>query len=267
MEKFRKYGTPPFNIVVVHGGPGAPGEAAPVARELANMQGVLEPFQWADTCEGQVEELKQILLENAEVPVTLIGHSWGAMLSFMLSARHPALVRKLILVSSAVFEDKYAEEIEPTRLTRLNEKERIEAFSLLEEMGDPHNRNKNSSLERLVKLLWTKVDSYDLLPFKDEVLEYQYDVNIGVMDGARKLRSSGELLNLGKKIKCPVVAIHGDYDPHPAAGVKEPLSRVVKDFEFILLEKCGHFPWLERQAREQFYKRLKVEIQSKRAFA
>ena len=31
---------------------------------------------------------------------------------------------------------------------------------------------------------------------------------------------------MGRKIKCPVVAIHGDYDPHLAEGVREPLSRV-----------------------------------------
>jgi len=66
---------------------------------------------------------------------------------------------------------------------------------------------------------------------------------------ASQLRSGGELLNLGKKIRCPVVAIHGDYDPHPAAGVQEPLSRVLQDFHFILLKNCGHHPWFERQQK------------------
>lgn len=44
MEKFRSYGTAPFEIVVIHGGPGAPGEMAPVARELSGQFGVLEPL-------------------------------------------------------------------------------------------------------------------------------------------------------------------------------------------------------------------------------
>ncbi len=260
MKKLRKYGAKPFNVAVVHGGPGAPGEAAPLARELASIRGILEPLQAADTCEGQVQELKAVLEENAALPVTLIGHSWGAMLSFMLAARYPALVKKLIMVSSAVFEDKYAEEIETTRLMRLNEEERIEALTLLDRLSDTAGKDKDILLERLVKLLWTKADSYDPLPFEDEVLEVQYNVNMNVMEGAKKLRGSGELLELGKRIKCPVVAIHGDYDPHPAEGVKEPLARVVKDFHFILLEKCGHFPWLERQARGRFYEILRSEI-------
>jgi len=38
------------------------------------------------------------------------------------------------------------------------------------------------------------------------------------------------------------VSIHGDYDPHPAEGVKEPLTRVIKDFRFILLKKLRPSP-------------------------
>ena len=72
MEKLKKYGSKPFNVAVIHGGPGAPGEVAPVARELALIRGVLEPFQAADTCEGQVQELKAVLEENADLPVTII---------------------------------------------------------------------------------------------------------------------------------------------------------------------------------------------------
>ena len=74
------------------------------------------------------------------------------------------------------------------------------------------------------------------------------------------MRISGELLELGKNITCPVVAIHGDYDPHPAEGIKDPLSRVLHDFRFLLLENCGHQPWMERGARDKFYGILKKEV-------
>jgi pimeloyl-ACP methyl ester carboxylesterase len=56
------------------------------------------------------------------------------------------------------------------------------------------------------------------------------------------------------------VAIHGDYDPHPAEGVREPLSKVLKDFRFILLEHCGHLPWIEREAREGFFELVRGEL-------
>ena len=105
-----------------------------------------------------------------------------------------------------------------------------------------------------------RADSYDPLTHQSEVLEYRYDINQSVWQQASELRRSGKLLRFGKKIKCPVVAIHGDYDPHPAEGVREPLSRLLKDFRFILLEKCGHEPWIEKFAKERFYEVLKGEI-------
>lgn len=259
MDNLRKYGKSPFTVAVIHGGPGAPGEVAPVARELSAISGVLEPLQTADTCEGQVQELKTVLEENAAPPVTLIGHSWGAMLSFILTARYPALVKKLVMVSSGVFQDNYAAQIDATRLSRLSEAERIEEIALVETLNNPAAKDKDRLMARWGELM-AKADDYDPLSHDMEVLEVQYDINMRVWEGAKKLRSSGKLLELGKRIKCPVLAIHGDYDSHPVAGIREPLSRVLKDFRFILLEKCGHYPWLERSARDRFYDILRSEI-------
>ena len=65
---------------------------------------------------------------------------------------------------------------------------------------------------------------------------------------------------LAKEIQCPVVAIHGDHDPHLAEGVEGPLVANVKDSHFILLNNCGHLPWIERQAKDQFYSILRAEL-------
>jgi len=42
MENIRKYGIGPFSVAVIHGGPGASGEMAPVAKELALVCGILK---------------------------------------------------------------------------------------------------------------------------------------------------------------------------------------------------------------------------------
>ncbi len=144
------------------------------------------------------------------------------------------------------------------RLSRLSEEERAEALSLMEILNDPTIRSKNTPMSRLGKLI-SKADSYDPLPHDSEILECQYDIYQSVWERAEELRSSGKLLELGKRIHCPVVAIHGDYDPHLSEGIKAPLSRVLKDFRLILLEKCGHCPWIEQSARDRFYNILKKE--------
>jgi len=102
VNNLRKYGYKPFRVAVIHGGPGAPGSMAPVARELATRWGVLEPLQTAASLEGQVQELRTVLIENGELPVTIIGSSWGAMLGFIFTARYPEFVKKLVLIGSGV---------------------------------------------------------------------------------------------------------------------------------------------------------------------
>ena len=249
----------PFEIAVIHGGPGAAGEMAPVAQELAFNRGILEPLQTATSLEGQIEELKTILEENAEVPLTLLGFSWGAWLSFILAARYPSLVKKLILIGSGPFEEKYAAGIQETRLDRLSEAERTEVESLLEILDDPVTENKNAAFARF-GALFSKADAYDPMTYELEVIDYQVAIYEGVWCDAAELRRSGKLLELGKQVKCPVVAIHGDYDPHPAEGVRKPLSTTLENFRFILLRNCGPMPWIERKARDAFYDILREEL-------
>jgi pimeloyl-ACP methyl ester carboxylesterase len=226
-----------------------------VARELSALTGVLEPFQTETTLDGQVQELRSVLLEHGTTPVTLVGFSWGAFLSFLLAARYPELVRKLILISSPPFEDQYAAGITQTRMKRLHKKGQEQAQGLLAKLADPAVTNKNALLAELGTLL-ARADAYDPANVPDEGFHCQYDVFRGVWDEACELRDKQILLQMAKGIRCPVIAIHGDWDSHPAEGVNDPLSRVIPDFRFVLLEKCGHRPWIERTASENFYKAI-----------
>jgi pimeloyl-ACP methyl ester carboxylesterase len=259
MRPVRKWGPGPYPVAVIHGGPGAPGEMAHVARELSAVKNVLEPFQTEMSLEGQVQELRAVLSEHGQVPVTLIGFSWGAFLSWMVAARYPALVKKLILVSSAPFEEHYATSITKTRLDRLKPKERTEAQSLLLQMEDPQTPDKDALLKRLGSLL-AVADAFDPISMEDEAFHGQYNIFKGVWDEAVEKRRSMALLRMAHSITCPVVAIHGDYDPHPSQGVSVPLTRELPDFKFFLLTKCGHRPWIERNAAEDFINILVKEI-------
>ena len=268
MQNPRIYGKPPFRVAVVHGGPGAAGEMEPVAQELFHRVGVLEPLQTASSVQGQIAELKNIMENFSDPPVILIGFSWGAYLSFMLAAEHPGLVKKLILVGSGPFEEKYASEILPNRLGRLDGNDCNEAmriFEMLDEDIDAVQRDK--ALARMGELLG-KADAFDPIfnaPGADEtnrnpLIKCDAEIFRRVWTEAAAMRQNGQLLALGKKINCPVVAIHGSWDPHPALGVKEPLQNILSNFRFILLDECGHKPWIERRAMNGFYTILKEEI-------
>ena len=262
MLNLRIYGQPPFPVAVVHGGPGACGELAPVARELASFCGVLEPIQTQTTLQGQIDELERVAAQKGALPITLIGHSWGAWLCYLTAAYHPELVRKLILVGSGPFEETYASMIEKTRLSRYTEAEKVEYQALLTQLNDPETRNEREVYARLGALA-SKAEAYDPLPVGstgDDLVDSEgrryYDLlNVGL-----QMRREGALLELAHRVKCSVVAIHGDYDSHPAEGVAAPLSAALPDFRMIVLQKCGHNPWIERQARDEFYRILKSEL-------
>ena len=259
VNNLRTYGKQPYTIAVIHGGPGAAGHMAPVARELSAYFGILEPLQTVASVMGQVEELRDVLVKHGNPPLTLIGSSWGAMLGFIFSAYYPALITKLILVGSGAFEEGYAVGMMDNRLNRLSDEERTEAFSLIETLDNPSIKDKDSSLSRLGTLM-TKADAYDPLTLDTENIEINYHIYHSVWNEAEELRRSGILLKLGDMIQCPVVAIHGDYDPHPYEGVRKPLSDVLRRFQFILLKNCGHLPWIEREAQSNFYQILKQQI-------
>jgi len=264
VKTFRKYGNDPYRVVVIHGGPGAVGSVAPIARKLGQITGVLEPLQTATTLDGQIEELRLVVQQNATPPVIFIGHSWGAWLSALVTAAYPHLVRKLILVGSGPFEEQYVPKIAENRFKRLSPPEQAEYLQLVELLDRSAVPGSAVSLSRLGELS-DKADSYDPIEIPNDTMDLgdiadPAEIYQGVWPKAASMRATGELLRLVATITCPVIAIHGDCDPHPAEGIQQPLAARLKDFRMIILEQCGHTPWCERHAMEKFYQILEQEL-------
>jgi pimeloyl-ACP methyl ester carboxylesterase len=232
---------------------------ASLAADLASGRGIQEPLQTATSLGEQIDELKDAIESCGNPPVILVGFSWGAWLSLMVAAQYPEFVDKLILIGCGPFAEDAAAIALETRLNRLEEEERSDFISSLMILSDPDAVEKDSALARLGRLV-SKTDAYDPIESDPDVIEYRGDIFQKVWEEAAEMRRTGELLALGKRIKCPVVAIHGDYDPHPTAGVQIPLATVLEDFRFILLKNCGHKPWIERQARDTFFQILENEL-------
>lgn len=264
----RVHGAAPYRVAVVHGGPGAPGSTAALARELSVERGVLEPFQGADSVDGQVAELAQALETSATPPVVLVGHSWGAWLSVLVAARRPDLVGSLVLVGAGPFEAEYARHIWPARMARLDDADRREAEELRRRLNEPGAAGAEALFARFGALMHG-ADAYDPLPRPraDDPLPaphgdraVQEAIYRRVWAEASELRRNGGLLDAAARVRCPVVAVHGEHDPHPADGVCVPLARVLSDFRFVLLPRCGHEPWTERHARDPFHAVLREAL-------
>ncbi len=256
----RKYGRAPYKVAVIHGGPGAPGYMAPVARELSKIRGVFEPLQTKDSLDGQVTELRKQLTDHAELPITLIGSSWGALLALFLTAKHMDMTEKLILVGCGVFDAHSSAKITPRRLSRLSEPKRRRYEAIMHELGTAPPQKRNELMEEWGNIL-DETDMYDPITKDMETIEVQYDLHMKVWSDFVALRDyPGLLKDRFSKIDKPTVVIHGEYDPHPIEGIRPFLEDCLKDIHFYILRKCGHYPWMERHAKERFFEILQHEI-------
>lgn len=256
MKNYRLYGQIPWRVALVHGGPGALGSLSSLGKTLGAHFGVAELLQTRLTLPEILDEMKAAILEQCETPVILVGHSWGAMLSYIFAAQNPDLVSKIIMVASSVYTLEDSEHITSLRMERLSHAEQS-AFK-------DFFQNKNPSREELKSFLalLSKADDYAPLRVKEDLVDLknrkaQYD---SVKADVKEMREKRVFFEMGTKIQCPVVALHGDHDPHPADSIQESLSQMVSDFKMTIFEKCGHTPWHEKFARDDFLKALMQEI-------
>lgn len=252
----RKYGTSPYKIAFIHGGPGAPGSMALPSKMLSCDFGVLEPVQSKLSIKALIEELNAQIKENVSEPIVFAGHSWGAWLSVLYTKQYPALVRSLVLIGSGPFENKYARKITERRLNRLNDKEQGEYLNILYLLEHQEkDTDRNQLMNRLGELAY-KTDNYELDIFDPcELASFEPNPNMyaSVWQEASGLRQTGDLVKALDSVKCPVHVIHGEDDPHPYDGVIIPLEEHGVKFEKHILPKCGHSPFKEKYAAKEFY--------------
>lgn len=239
--KYRLHGKP--EKLVLHGGPGAIGSVSNLAIELNNC---IEVLNYGQSIEAQIREIKDIIQAFDMKSPTIIGHSWGAWLAYLYAAQYD--VGHLILIGCGPFKPDYLKAMNERRQNKLTEVEMKKADYYFDKIGSIHE-------EELFDFgqLMAKMDSYDLEGYKDQLISFDAIGHQLLMDELRHLRASGQLLELGRTIDSRVTVIHGKEDPHPYLGVVEPLKSIGLDLELILLEQCGHAPWIEKYAKEKFY--------------
>jgi pimeloyl-ACP methyl ester carboxylesterase len=250
-QSVRLHGEPPYAAALLHGGPGAAGSLSILAEKLALKSGILEPLQTKLHIAGLLTELDS-QLSIAKHPLTLIGHSWGAWLAVLFAAKNPEKIRQLVLISAGPFEEAYAEKIQPARMQRLSAGEKESALLFIRKFASQKGAVSAEEFTRF-GILMEKADSVALLPEENPYLDFQPAQFYSVWKEADFLRKKGRLLDALDEIRCPVHAIHGMQDSHPYAGVEIPLRQHLSEVDFVLLDHCGHYPWRERFAHEEFF--------------
>ncbi|QSH42391.1 alpha/beta hydrolase [Lentisphaerota bacterium ZTH] len=255
----RLHGKEPYVIAMLHGGPGASGEMYPVSVELSDQFGIIEPLQGAVSLHEQVEELKEQLQSVTAAPVCISGFSWGAWLAILFAAEYPDLVKKLILIGCGALEAEYASEVDLERMRRLSESDKSELELLRKQLKTCSLEEKKRLFARFGKL-YSKTDSYHVMEIDNPKIDLHPEIFESVWPEGAAFRLSGQLLTAVRKVNCPVTIIHGANDPHPGYRVRQSFESVRKKVKFYELKRCGHKPWVEKYAREEFFKIIRSEL-------
>ena len=253
----RSYGNAGPQVILIHGGPGAPGSMAPVARVLGESFRVLEPFQRASggerlTVARHIADLDEVVQSQHSIPgPALVGHSWGAMLALAYAAEHPEAVRAIALIGCGTFDATSRARMKFLLDQRFTPKLRRQMEELREEFPDPNQRLK------AMGEFYLPLYSYDLASTNTETGEGDARGHDETWQDMMQLQEAGIYPAAFRAIKVPVLMMHGAADPHPGKMIRDSLSPFLPQLEYHEWRHCGHYPWLERAVRGEFFAMLR----------
>lgn len=253
------YGSAGPRVLFLHGGPGAAGYMAPVAERMADGFRTVEPLQRRSggeplTVARHVADLREVVARYSEDgPPSLAGHSWGAMLALAYAAEHPGTVRSLTLVGCGSFDRASRARMREVLDGRMTPELAAMLRHLQENSpGGSLTDEQFSEMGRLITPLY----STDILPDQSPLFGDARGSEETWADMLRQQRE-GVYPAVFTRISIPVLMIHGAEDPHPGRMIHDTLHPLMPQLEYIELERCGHYPWRERHARDAFYRVLR----------
>ena len=256
----RRYGDRGPTVFLLHGGPGAPGYMAPVARQLSAVARVIEPYQRRSgasplTVATHVSDLHALIsAECSAAPPILIGHSWGAMLAMCFAGEHAGVAASLVLIGCGTFDSAARERLLQIREERMTPAMHERKARFLKRFSEPDARL------RAMGSFYQRLDSVDPITHRDETAEFDARGHDETWTDMLRLQDKGVYPTAFSGIKSPVLMLHGAQDPHPGPMIRDSLSPHLPQLQYVELADCGHYPWLERAAREEFYNHLTAWI-------
>jgi pimeloyl-ACP methyl ester carboxylesterase len=172
------------------------------------------------------------------------------MLALAYAAAHPGSSGPLVLVGCGTFDAEARERLRAVREERTDGETRCRLRRLEEEQTDPDER-----LRALGDLILT-LDSYELEAEDREILKCDACAHLETWEDMLRLQEQGVYPAAFAAVDVPVLMLHGAHDPHPGRLIHAGLKPIIPRIEYRELERCGHYPWLERRAREEFFQVL-----------
>jgi proline iminopeptidase len=244
-------------VVLVHGGPGIYDYLgdSPMGRWLAEQYAVVGydqrgcrhsvsegPF----TVNANVADLEAIRAHLRIERLTLVGHSWGGLLSLCYAADYPERVSGLVLIGSVGPRKGWEPAFWDALGRRHTDRQRRLLADVDARIARTRDRDRRGELYR--QRYNIALPSYlapvhrDLAP---EIEWFSRLVGVTTMADMHRTRYADRAWEAGfVRVTAPVTVIHGRQDPVPWSVVDD-LREVLPACRVVPLDDCGHFPWLE----------------------
>lgn len=240
-------------VIVVHGGAGLPHEYFhPMLYNLSRYAKLVFFDRRADmlnsssgTGMASIDELsddinalrKTLGLER----VTLLGHSFGATIALNYALRHPANVRRLILVSAAAsIENPYEGE---KRILKTLSKTEMAAYRSSE-----GGTGANRPCDRVRMRYSVLYPHYFYKPIPYEFGRGVYTVYFDALSKKEALASDSSKVDVHaqlSEIKVPVLVVAGLHDLVTPLDQSFDLASGLPQSRLVVLQHSGHFPFFE----------------------
>jgi pimeloyl-ACP methyl ester carboxylesterase len=191
------------------------------------------------------EDLKAIIEKTMSPPIIGMGHSLGAVTTYIAAAKYPRLFSCLILIDPTLLPRRY---LWPMALMRM--------FGLAAKIPMAKSarrrrktfQGKKEALKRFTSgrgafKYWSKdfVEAY----LECGLLEKDSETAILKCDPEHEAQIFEsvplDVWKYGKKISCPVLAIRGEHSGAFTVDAADRLGRLIADFEPVTIPAAGHF--------------------------
>lgn len=259
-------------ILIIHGGPGMDHSYfLPHMDELADSYQLIYYDQRASgrsqidvdsttvSMKGFLADMETIREHFNFDKWHVMGHSWGGLLGMCYALEYEDRLVSLLLINSTAASTELQEQEQELLSQRESEEDRKAREAIIQ--SPAFQNGETSAYEELYRLIFTQ-EFYNQSYIDSLMLDFQP----GFASSGAKLRflskdfSDVDLNERLQEMDVPTLILYGDHDVQSTTSGPS-LAKQIPENEFVILEKSGHFPFVE--SKEEFFKTVHTFLMSR----
>jgi proline iminopeptidase len=196
------------------------------------------------TIAGAADDLAALAAARSDPPLDIIAHDFGAAVALALAARHPATVRRLVLVSPLRDATQVRAVAERSRVALGDEGWR-RVLALTTAQGTLRDaRSLPELFRRLGPMWWHQPPSDAVIAGMARRMVYRPESDAGFLQAIR--RWDGRMA--AADVRCPVRVVAGASDRTFLPAESRALADALPHGSYAQVAAAGHLPFIEQSA-------------------